>query len=56
MVITYLIWMLQWPEFSVCLPEIGNVNINASFFRRFDYSNAMVSFIIFKLWNLFPAR
>lgn len=36
---------LKWPEFSVCLPEIGNVNINASFFRRFDYSNAMVRLV-----------
>jgi len=30
----------------VNLPVVGDVNINASFFRRFDYSRAMVSIIL----------
>jgi len=29
----------------VNLPVVGDVNINASFFRRFDYSSAMVRLI-----------
>jgi tyrosyl-DNA phosphodiesterase-1 len=36
---------MQWPEFSVNLPEVGDVNINAAFFRKFDYRNSMVSTI-----------
>ncbi|CAM0146194.1 unnamed protein product [Urochloa decumbens] len=36
---------LKWPEFRVNLPEVGDVNINAAFFRKFDYSNAMVRLI-----------
>lgn len=36
---------LKWPDFSVNLPEIGTFNINASFFRRFDYSSAKVRLI-----------
>ncbi|XP_039796386.1 tyrosyl-DNA phosphodiesterase 1-like isoform X4 [Panicum virgatum] len=36
---------LKWPEFRVNLPVVGDVNINASFFRRFDYSSAMVRLI-----------
>ncbi|PAN14246.1 hypothetical protein PAHAL_2G394200 [Panicum hallii] len=36
---------LKWPEFRVNLPGVGDVNINASFFRRFDYSSAMVRLI-----------
>ncbi|KAF5182314.1 Tyrosyl-dna phosphodiesterase [Thalictrum thalictroides] len=35
---------LKLPEFSINLPVIGNVKINSSFFKRFDYSNATVSF------------
>ncbi|XP_039119814.1 tyrosyl-DNA phosphodiesterase 1 isoform X2 [Dioscorea cayenensis subsp. rotundata] len=37
--------MLKWPEFSVNLPNVGHININASFFRKFDYSNAAVRLI-----------
>ncbi|RCV36125.1 hypothetical protein SETIT_7G294600v2 [Setaria italica] len=36
---------LKWPEFRVNLPEVGDVNINAAFFRKFDYSNSMVRLI-----------
>lgn len=36
---------LKWPDFSVNLPVIGNVNINASFFKKFDYSSAVVRLI-----------
>jgi tyrosyl-DNA phosphodiesterase 1 len=36
---------MQWPEFRVNLPGVGDVNINAAFFRKFDYSNSMVSTI-----------
>ncbi|KAJ0983320.1 hypothetical protein J5N97_011575 [Dioscorea zingiberensis] len=37
--------VLKWPEFSVNLPNVGDININASFFRKFDYSNAAVRLI-----------
>lgn len=37
---------MQWPEFRVNLPGVGDVNINAAFFRRFDYSSSMVSIIL----------
>lgn len=47
--------MLQWPAFSVFLPEIGNVNINASFFRRFNYCKAMVFFDVFLNLDAFSA-
>lgn len=33
---------LQWPEFPANFPALGNFNINPSFFRKFDYSNAAV--------------
>ncbi|ONM57960.1 Tyrosyl-DNA phosphodiesterase 1 [Zea mays] len=36
---------LKWPEFRVNLPGVGDVNINAAFFRKFDYSNSMVRLI-----------
>ncbi|KAF1002807.1 tyrosyl-DNA phosphodiesterase 1 isoform X1 [Apium graveolens] len=36
---------LKLPEFSVSLPGLGNCSINASFFRRFDYSSATVRLI-----------
>ncbi|CAA7394486.1 unnamed protein product [Spirodela intermedia] len=36
---------LKWPELSINLPSIGPANINPSFFRRFDYSNAMVRLV-----------
>ncbi|KAF8669111.1 hypothetical protein HU200_051435 [Digitaria exilis] len=36
---------LKWPEFRVNLPVVGDVNINAAFFRRFDYSTSMVRLI-----------
>ncbi|KAI3740861.1 hypothetical protein L2E82_31335 [Cichorium intybus] len=36
---------LKWPEFSVKLPEVGNISFNSSFFKRFDYSSATVRLI-----------
>ncbi|KAK1260165.1 hypothetical protein QJS04_geneDACA019126 [Acorus gramineus] len=36
---------LKWPEFSVDIPRIGRSNINASFFKKFDYSSATVRLI-----------
>ncbi|KAF5474729.1 hypothetical protein F2P56_006600 [Juglans regia] len=36
---------LKWPEFCVKLPALGNFNINPTFFRKFDYSNAAVRLI-----------
>ncbi|KAL5730922.1 tyrosyl-DNA phosphodiesterase 1 [Ranunculus cassubicifolius] len=36
---------LKLPEFSLDLPGIGNVKINSSFFKRFDYSSAVVRLI-----------
>ncbi|XP_062189182.1 tyrosyl-DNA phosphodiesterase 1 isoform X2 [Phragmites australis] len=36
---------LKWPEFRVNLPVVGDVNINAAFFRKFDYSSSMVRLI-----------
>ncbi|XP_041023489.1 tyrosyl-DNA phosphodiesterase 1 isoform X5 [Juglans microcarpa x Juglans regia] len=36
---------MKWPEFSVKLPALGNFNINPTFFRKFDYSNAAVRLI-----------
>ncbi|KAF7840668.1 tyrosyl-DNA phosphodiesterase 1 isoform X1 [Senna tora] len=36
---------LKWPEFSVKLPSLGNFSISPSFFKKFDYSNAMVRLI-----------
>lgn len=36
---------LKWPEFNANLPVVGNVIINPSFFRKFDYSNATVRLI-----------
>ncbi|XP_042517580.1 tyrosyl-DNA phosphodiesterase 1 isoform X4 [Macadamia integrifolia] len=43
-VIDYLS-VLKWPEFSVNLPDIGNVTINSSFFKKFNYSSAAVRLI-----------
>ncbi|XP_057437194.1 tyrosyl-DNA phosphodiesterase 1 [Lotus japonicus] len=37
--------MLKWPEFSVKLPSHGNFSICPSFFKKFDYSDAMVRLI-----------
>ncbi|KAG5246791.1 tyrosyl-DNA phosphodiesterase [Salix suchowensis] len=37
--------MLKWPEFIVKLPNLGSISINASFFKKFDYSNAVVRLI-----------
>ncbi|KAL6843038.1 hypothetical protein ACP4OV_027112 [Aristida adscensionis] len=34
--------LLKWPEFRVNLPVDGDVNINAAFFRKFDYSSSMM--------------
>ncbi|MED6192928.1 tyrosyl-DNA phosphodiesterase 1, variant 2 [Stylosanthes scabra] len=36
---------LKWPEFSVKLPSLGNFSICPSFFKKFDYSDAMVRLI-----------
>ncbi|WJX76022.1 tyrosyl-DNA phosphodiesterase 1 [Trifolium repens] len=36
---------LKWPEFSVNLPSLGNLSICPSFFKKFDYSDAMVRLI-----------
>ncbi|WOL15127.1 hypothetical protein Cni_G23908 [Canna indica] len=36
---------LKLPEFTAKLPAIGNVNINAAFFKKFDYSSAKVRLI-----------
>lgn len=38
---------MQWPEFSVKLPAVGNVAINAAFFKKFDYSSATVLYSLF---------
>ncbi|XP_054776281.1 tyrosyl-DNA phosphodiesterase 1 isoform X2 [Prosopis cineraria] len=37
--------VLKWPEFSVKLPLLGNSSISPSFFKKFDYSNAMVRLV-----------
>ncbi|XP_058194679.1 tyrosyl-DNA phosphodiesterase 1 isoform X1 [Rhododendron vialii] len=36
---------LKLPEFTANLPALGNFNINSSFFKKFDYSSAMVRLI-----------
>ncbi|CAL0332101.1 unnamed protein product [Lupinus luteus] len=36
---------LKWPEFSVKLPSLGNFSINPYFFKKFNYSDAMVRLI-----------
>ncbi|KAI0529672.1 hypothetical protein KFK09_002226 [Dendrobium nobile] len=36
---------LKWPGLNVNLPKLGDVNINASFFKKFDYSSASVRLI-----------
>ncbi|KQK15923.1 tyrosyl-DNA phosphodiesterase 1 [Brachypodium distachyon] len=36
---------LKWPEFRIKLPVAGDVNINAAFFRKFDYSSSTVRLI-----------
>ncbi|CAI9087769.1 OLC1v1021938C1 [Oldenlandia corymbosa var. corymbosa] len=36
---------LKWPEFNANLPELGSFSINPSFFKKFDYSSAMVRLI-----------
>ena len=41
--------VLKWPEFTASLPGLGNVKINAAFFRKFDYSNATVPSISLQL-------
>ncbi|KAK7308146.1 hypothetical protein VNO77_41743 [Canavalia gladiata] len=37
--------MLKWPEFSSKVPSFGNLSICPSFFKKFDYSDAMVRLI-----------
>uniref|UniRef100_A0A1D1XM86 Tyrosyl-DNA phosphodiesterase 1 n=1 Tax=Anthurium amnicola TaxID=1678845 RepID=A0A1D1XM86_9ARAE len=37
--------VLKWPEFSAVLPSTGQVNINSSFFKKFDYSSAVVRLV-----------
>ena len=41
-IMIYLV--VQWPEFSVKLPPLGNFSICPSFFKKFDYTDAMVCF------------
>ncbi|EOY28605.1 Tyrosyl-DNA phosphodiesterase-related isoform 1 [Theobroma cacao] len=36
---------LKWPEFTANFPALGNFNINSTFFKKFDYSNARVRLI-----------
>eukprot|EP00252_Welwitschia_mirabilis_P005216 TRINITY_DN15700_c0_g1_i1.p1 TRINITY_DN15700_c0_g1~~TRINITY_DN15700_c0_g1_i1.p1 ORF type:complete len:580 (-),score=95.55 TRINITY_DN15700_c0_g1_i1:217-1956(-) len=36
---------LEWSGCSTRIPEVGDVKVNADFFRRFDYSNASVRLI-----------
>ncbi|PKA57825.1 tyrosyl-DNA phosphodiesterase 1 [Apostasia shenzhenica] len=36
---------LKWPDLSVKLPKFGDVNINASFFKKFDFSSSKVRLI-----------
>ncbi|XP_038712093.1 tyrosyl-DNA phosphodiesterase 1 isoform X2 [Tripterygium wilfordii] len=36
---------LKWPAFTVKLPMIGSFNINPSFFKKFDYSDAVVRLV-----------
>ncbi|KAI4295847.1 hypothetical protein L6164_035847 [Bauhinia variegata] len=36
---------LKWPEVSIKFPNLGDYSINPSFFKKFDYSNAMVRLI-----------
>lgn len=43
----------QLPEFTAKLATIGNVSINASFFKKFDYSSAMVFSYPFVLFCIF---
>jgi hypothetical protein len=38
--------IMQWPELRINLPVVGDVNINAAFFRKFDYSNSMVCIVL----------
>ncbi|XP_015695427.1 tyrosyl-DNA phosphodiesterase 1 isoform X2 [Oryza brachyantha] len=36
---------IKWPEFRVNLRVVGDVNINAAFFRKFDYKSSSVRLI-----------
>ncbi|XP_038712095.1 tyrosyl-DNA phosphodiesterase 1 isoform X4 [Tripterygium wilfordii] len=36
---------MKWPAFTVKLPMIGSFNINPSFFKKFDYSDAVVRLV-----------
>lgn len=36
---------LKWPEFSANIPALGNIKINSSFFKKFDYTDAAVRLI-----------
>ncbi|KAK8664851.1 hypothetical protein V6N13_084624 [Hibiscus sabdariffa] len=36
---------LKWPEFTANLPAFGNFNINSTFFKKFNYSEAKVRLI-----------
>ncbi|XP_071934945.1 tyrosyl-DNA phosphodiesterase 1 [Coffea arabica] len=37
--------MLKWPEFNVDLPALGSYSIKPSFFKKFDYTSAVVRLI-----------
>ncbi|KAL6657929.1 hypothetical protein ACP70R_005709 [Stipagrostis hirtigluma subsp. patula] len=43
--VDYLSALKLWPEFRVHFPAVGDVSINAAFFRKFDYSSSMVRLI-----------
>ncbi|KAG8080276.1 hypothetical protein GUJ93_ZPchr0007g4553 [Zizania palustris] len=36
---------IKWPMFRINLPVVGDVNINATFFRNFDYNSSSVRLI-----------
>ncbi|CAA2996999.1 tyrosyl-DNA phosphodiesterase 1 isoform X1 [Olea europaea subsp. europaea] len=37
--------VLKWPEFTANIPSLGSVTINSSFFKKFNYSSAVVRLI-----------
>lgn len=42
MILNFDFFYLQLPDLRVNCPPFGNVNINASFFKKFDYRSAKV--------------
>ncbi|XP_022870063.1 tyrosyl-DNA phosphodiesterase 1-like [Olea europaea var. sylvestris] len=45
LLISFLFECLQWPEFTANIPSLGSVTINSSFFKKFNYSSAVVRLI-----------